>query len=221
MGSTKEGLRVANYVEFDPDAAPQVALESGPEVVVPMVGLGGGNDGAADSPMQPGEVIAQRPSWRHRLRRHWKFTSLIVALAITAVVLPLCLSLAMKPGQGTVTEDGPSNAPSSTSSTAVSSLSSIASPSPSFAAPGCNSASFRRDVTWIGIFKGSDWEFNLTPAQTAQECCTMCYQWEAPGCNGWLTESCPNGCPDIQFSKDSRQLVGEGGLGPCSGSVRG
>ncbi|KAF6810795.1 hypothetical protein CSOJ01_06127 [Colletotrichum sojae] len=129
MGSTKEGLRVANYVEFDPDAAPQVALESGPEVVVPM-------------------------------------------------------------------------------------------------APGCNSASFRRDVTWIGIFKGSDWEFNLTPAQTAQECCTMCYQWEAPGCNGWLyvpgnsntptcnlisgyagpnkTESCPNGCPDIQFSKDNR-----------------
>ncbi|KAF6815493.1 hypothetical protein CMUS01_12436 [Colletotrichum musicola] len=215
-----------------------------------MVDLGGGNDGAADSPMQPEEVIAQRPSWRHRLRRHWKFTSLIVALAITAVVLPLCLSLAMKPGQGTVTEDDPSDAPSSTSSTPVSSSSSIASPSPSFAvssslrkAPGCNSASFRRDVTWIGIFRGSDWEFNLTPAQTAQECCTMCYQWEAPGCNGWLyvpgnsntptcnlisgypgpnrTESCPNGCPDIQFSKDSRQLVGEGGLGPCSGSVRG
>ncbi|WQF83366.1 hypothetical protein CDEST_08380 [Colletotrichum destructivum] len=110
-------------------------------------------------------------------------------------------------------------------------------------APECVRTNFIKSITWIGIDQSmGGWDFNLHPARTAEECCTICHQSTHDGCNGWLympeksftpecsiihgfsgptkSDSCPNGRPGIVFAKTADK-DSYGGPGPCAGLVRG
>ncbi|OHX01019.1 hypothetical protein CSPAE12_00261 [Colletotrichum incanum] len=108
--------------------------------------------------------------------------------------------------------------------------------------PECVKSKFVKAVNWIGIDQVmGGWDFNLHPANTAEECCTICHQSTRDGCNGWLymaeesftpacsiihgfagprkNSSCPEGHPGIVFAKTD-DTDNYGGPGPCAGSVR-
>lgn len=111
--------------------------------------------------------------------------------------------------------------------------------------PECDSSDFVPGVNWLGS-NPTGWSFDLGFANDAADCCRQCYEDSESHCNGWLympndkngvppcnriidfqgpnaDDSCPNGKPDIVFTRGSGTSVegNFGGRGPCTGRVRG
>lgn len=105
-----------------------------------------------------------------------------------------------------------------------------------------SSAAFVSGVTWMGIENASGgWKAAYSAASDAAACCSICYQSQAAGCDGWAwmpvsgspgtacnmivgfagevsddDAACPSGHTGVTFNTDSSQASHVGGAGPCA-----
>ncbi|KAK2003796.1 hypothetical protein LX36DRAFT_687299 [Colletotrichum falcatum] len=257
MANTNEYTRGHLCSEREINPAPEVMVHSAPEVVqTPPNNISTGNDGANDAGLfrPDGDLAApndaeQTSQSKLRCRsRLWTCKTIIgicIGLIILAIVIPVIVTLVAS-DRGHDTENIETTAISFTLqasySPSVTSTPSSAIPYPSSTMDSCVKSKFIKAVNWIGIDRNmGGWEFNLHQANTAEECCAICYHSTHDGCNGWLymtTESfapscsiihgfagpntddnCPNGRPGIVFAETDNS-DNYGGPGPCTGSVR-
>ncbi|TQN70937.1 hypothetical protein CSHISOI_04560 [Colletotrichum shisoi] len=257
MSSMEGSCSGPRWTEHETNPAPEVMVHSAPEPVhIPMnVGNNGSNNGI---PVEPdGDIAVPNDAERavrldpgRRLRLwNWKIiTGTCIGLIILAIVVPVAVTVTAtnRSRNGGNVETTAALSATSFPGTSITSSSYTTVPSPSSTlnpAPECVRTKFIKSVTWIGIDQSmGGWDFNLHPARTAEECCTICHQSTHDGCNGWLymsemsftpecsiihgfsgptkSDSCPNGRPGIVFAKtDDKDSYG--GPGPCAGSVRG
>ncbi|GKT92781.1 hypothetical protein CT0861_05978 [Colletotrichum tofieldiae] len=247
------------WTEHEINPAPEVMVHSAPEAVeIPMNNMVTGNDGAYDERLvhtggdiaAPGDTEQTGRSKVERRSRLWNWRTIIaicVGLLILAIVIPVVVAVtAANQGysRGSI-ETTATSLSSSASASSVTSAPSSVIPYPSSTLdppPECVKSKFVKAVNWIGIDQVmGGWDFNLHPANTAEECCTICHQSTRDGCNGWLymaeesftpacsiihgfagprkNGSCPEGHPGIVFAKTD-DTDNYGGPGPCAGSVR-
>ncbi|KAK1534031.1 hypothetical protein CPAR01_10739 [Colletotrichum paranaense] len=250
-------MTTIKWVEETNNPLPQVVVYSAPEaVVIPMTDLGigkGGNDGTRENEILHSVHVGDDAASTigvEKVSRLWNWKAMIgicIGLLTLAIVVPLTVTLSIKnhtSGPGNAENLATSTATSSSPSSTATSLTLPPAPSSTLKPiPECVKSKFIREVNWIGIDEGGGgWVFNLHPAKSAQDCCTICHLGTPDGCNGWLyipeisstpscsiihgfdgpsdSESCPKGHPDIVFTKTGDK-DSYGGPGPCSGSVRG
>ncbi|KAL0937842.1 uncharacterized protein CTRU02_207573 [Colletotrichum truncatum] len=250
MLSQRGSLTGPGWVEYDPNSAPQVVVEAAPEAVIRMHDFGIGNDGVIDTHSPPSDIVTPESCFGTRLWKHRRILIVIALLLLSAIVVPIVVIQAINMSRQQYQENGPGSgfsttlAASTTTAKHYSTAMLLSPTSTSKPASRCDSAIFRRDVNWIGIFGGSDWKYNLTSAHNPQECCNTCYHHVPEGCNGWLyvetdtntppcniilgypgpnqSKSCPRGYPDLVFNNAIKTLPpGEGGAGPCTDKIMG
>ncbi|KAJ0166255.1 hypothetical protein CTA2_8018 [Colletotrichum tanaceti] len=267
MSSQEGSCSGPRWTEHETNPPPEVMVHSAPEPVhIPMnVGNNGNNndisvepDGDIAVPNDAERAVRLNPESRSHLWNWKTITGTCIGLIILAIVIPVVVTVTAtnrdRDGDNIETtavlsatsSSGPSITP--TSYTTVPSPSSTLNPYQitdylRMQAPECVRTKFIKSVNWIGIDQSmGGWDFNLHPARTAEDCCTICHQSTTDGCNGWLympeksftpacsiihgftgptkSDSCPNGRPGIVFAKtDDKDSYG--GPGPCAGLVRG
>ncbi|SPO07320.1 uncharacterized protein DNG_10014 [Cephalotrichum gorgonifer] len=230
----------SQYVEFDPNTAPQVSIGTDPEVFAPIepdVAYQRPGDGPSQGAVEekgagPGGI------WT-KVRNIKRKVLLGIALGVAVcVILAIGISLPLvgdKAGRSTETRSS-GIFPTLSASLTDSTTSNIPTAT---GAHGCEQDKFKPSVDWVGIRDGIGWDFDLKAAGSAEKCCGYCYK-TANECNAWLyvpqkspipdctlilgyngedaDGDCPNGRPDIIFNEVDNRPESIGGVGPCSGS---
>ncbi|KAK1701572.1 hypothetical protein BDP55DRAFT_538997 [Colletotrichum godetiae] len=223
-----------------------------------------GEDDASENDAEQGSPPEPPPGETSRLWNWKTMIGICIGLLILAIVVPLTVTLSTRnhtsdpdntENLATSSASSPSSSPTTTSLTSLPAPSSTLTPVSSMPysllaasrmmgwALDCVESKFIREVNWLGIDKGGGgWLYNLYPAKSAQDCCTICHLETSDGCNGWMyipensstpscsiihgfdgpsdSDSCPKGRPDVVFTKAGNK-ESYGGPGPCAGSVRG
>ncbi|OLN94089.1 hypothetical protein CCHL11_08854 [Colletotrichum chlorophyti] len=250
------------WLEYDVNSAPQVVVADDPEVVRielrdlndqnnPSPGINVQTDGPANNTTNDsrGLQLGEQPQ-PHKRSKFWNWKTIFL-ICLVLVALAVVLPISTKAIMDSQTHDQGSSTTVSSTSTVASSHSSLSastptatrpSPTPtSTQAPECDESNFFPGVGWLGIENQVGWDFNLTQASDAANCCAMCHQ-SLEECNGWLympsgsstphctiingvsgpnkSSTCPNGRPNIVFSKVRGSPNNYGGGGECTGSVR-